>query len=483
MSTTEYPELRMLIDGEWIGAAQRDAQPVADPGTGKLLGQLPLATAGDLDRALDAAQRGFIVWRRTPALERARVLRRAADWLRARSDLVATVATMEQGKPLAEARIELQLAADTLEWYAEEGRRAYGRVLVRPTGSRTLVVKEPIGPVAAFAPWNFPLGNPARKIGAALGAGCSCILKPPEEAPASAMLVAQALVESGLPAGVLAIVNGVPDAVSRHLLGSPVIRKVSFTGSTAVGKHLMKLAADGGQRTTMELGGHAPVLVFDDADIELALRLMVASKFRNAGQVCVSPTRFFVQEGIYAEFVKQFAERSTAVRVGHGLADGTVMGPMANRRRVTAIGELVDQAVSVGARLVTGGGAPDGDGYKGGNYWRPTVLADVPNQAHVMNDEPFGPVAVMVPFKSFDEAIEQANRLPFGLAAYAFTTSARTALNVGSAVEAGMVGINSTNIASVDAPFGGVKDSGHGAEGAVEGLEACLITKQITQDA
>ena len=475
---SEYPEIKMYIDGEWIGAEGRQTEPVVNPATGEVIGQLPHATAEDLDRALESAQRGFSKWRATPPQERANVLRKAADWLLARSEAVARVATIEEGKTLLESRIEVHMAADCLQWYAEEGRRAYGRVLVRPPGVRSIVVQEPVGPVAAFAPWNFPLGNPARKLGAPIGAGCSVILKPPEEAPASAMLVAQALVESGLPAGVMNLVYGVPDTVSRHLLGSRIIRKLSFTGSTVVGKHLMKLAADNGQRTTMELGGHAPVLVFDDADIDLAINLTATSKYRNAGQVCISPTRFYVQEAVYDRFVTRFAERAANVKVGNGLDADVQMGPMANARRPVAVAELVEDAKRHGARVLAGGHPIEGGA---GWFWQPTVLADVPVEAKIMNEEPFGPVALMTPFRDIDDAITQANRLPFGLAAYAFTRSAHTAMRVGESVESGMVGINSIMIGAADAPFCGVKDSGHGAENAIEGLQACLVTKQITQ--
>lgn len=473
----DYPELKMYIDGEWIGAENRVTSPVFNPATGEVIGQLPHATTEDLDRALASAERGFALWRAKSAQERAQVLRRAANWLRERAEAVARIATIEEGKTLPESRIELQAAADCLEWYGEEGRRAYGRVLPRTRGNRTVVMKEPVGPVAAFAPWNFPLGNPARKLGAPIGAGCSVIIKPPEEAPASSMLVAQALIESGLPAGVMNLVYGLPDDVSRHLMASQVIRKVSFTGSTVVGKHLMKLAADNSQRTTMELGGHAPVLVFDDADIELALTLMVGSKYRNAGQVCISPTRFYVQDGVYERFVEEFVRRAQALTLGNGLEASSQVGPMANARRPLQVRELIDDALAHGAVLRTGGAAIDGPGW----FFQPTVLTDVPLTARVMNEEPFGPVAVISRFSSYDEAIEQANRLPFGLAAYAFTQSAKTAMLVGEDLQAGMIGINSIMVGSADAPFCGIKDSGHGAENAIEGLEACLTIKQVTQ--
>lgn len=472
-----YPALQLHVAGEVLGASGRDSEAVIDPATERIIARLPLASQADLDRALEAADRGFAVWRLKSAEERGHVLRKAAQWLQARADAVARVITIEEGKTLAESAIEVRMAVECLEWYAEEGRRAYGRVMVRGAGQRTLTVKEPVGPVAAFAPWNFPLCNPARKIGAALAAGCSIVMKPPEETPGSALLLAQALGESGLPPGVLNMVFGVPDLVSRHLLASPVIRKLTFTGSTVVGKHLSKLASERGIRTTMELGGHAPALVFDDADLELALTLMVRSKFRNAGQVCVAPTRFYVQEGIHDRFVAAFVERAGALKVGNGLEAGVDMGPMAHARRIPAVQEMVDDAVRRGARLHTGGTRSQGPGY----FYPPTVVSDVPHDALAMNQEPFGPLALISSFKSIDDAISQANRLPFGLAAYAFTESGRTALRVGNEIQAGMVGLNTIAIGSVDAPFGGIRDSGHGAENGIEGLEACLVTKQISQ--
>jgi succinate-semialdehyde dehydrogenase/glutarate-semialdehyde dehydrogenase len=480
MSYLYDTELRLHIDGERLGQAGRATHRVINPATGETLSELPLATADDLDRALDTAARGYRLWRGRSAADRSRVLSEAAQLLRRRIDRIAAIATMEEGKTLREAKAEVMMAAGLFDFYAGEVHRVYGRVLVRPAGTLSRVMKEPVGPVAAFCPWNFPIGNPARKLGAAIGAGCSIIIKPPEEAPASALEVLNCLLDAGLPPEVATCVFGIPDQVSRHLLASPVIRKVSFTGSVAVGKHLMKLAADGGKRTTMELGGHGPVLVFDDADMDRALDLLVAHKFRNAGQVCVSPTRFHVQEGIYERFVKEFAARSAKVAVGNGLDAATQMGPMANPRRPEAIAGFVANALTAGARIATGGergGGPGGHGF----FFRPTVLADVPLEARVMNEEPFGPIALMRPFKTFDDAIEQANRLPYGLAAYCFTENGRRALLLGDAIESGMIGINTTLIAGADSPFGGVKDSGHGSEDGPEGLEACLVTKAIHQ--
>jgi succinate-semialdehyde dehydrogenase/glutarate-semialdehyde dehydrogenase len=477
MSHSGYPALQLHIDGEWIGAGSRRTRPVVNPATGSVLGDLPLADAADLDRALAAAERGFRLWKKSTADERSRVLRGAATLLRERIERIARTATLEEGKTLAETRVELGMAANLFDFYAEECRRTYGRVLVRPTGMRSLVVKEPVGPVAAFAPWNFPIGNPGRKLGAPVAAGCSVILKPAEEAPGSAIEVVRALLDAGLPSGVVQLVFGVPDEVSRHLLASPIIRKLSFTGSTVVGKQLIKLAADTVKRTTMELGGHAPVIVFDDADLDRTVEMLAASKYRNAGQVCVSPTRFYVQEGLFDRFVARFAERARQIKVGDGLAEGIQMGPMANPRRPDTMQAMIADAVSHGAKVHIGGEAGEGAGY----FWTPTVLSETPLQARIMNEEPFGPVAVMTPFKGLDDAVEMANRLPYGLAAYAFTQDAKRAMLIGDAIESGMVGVNTTMIGGADSPFGGVKESGHGSEDGPEGLDACLVTKAIHQ--
>ncbi len=473
-----YPELHLLVDGERLGLDGRRSLPVLNPATGAELGRLPVADAADLDRALDAARRAWPVWRALGPRERGKILHRAADLLRERGEAIARIATMEEGKTLPETRMELGGAAEIFDWYAEEGRRAYGRVLPqRVAGMRMTVVREPVGPVAAFAPWNFPLGNPARKLGAALAAGCSVILKPAEETPASALAVAQALVDAGAPAGVLQIVFGVPSEISQHLISSPVIRAVHFTGSIPVGKQLTALAASGMKRTTMELGGHAPVLVFDDVDVEAVLDQAVAAKYRNAGQVCVSPTRFYVHESIHQRFAEGFAQRVKTIKVGDGLDESVRMGPLAHARRLPAVGGLIDAAVRDGSRVLAGGHALEGPGY----FYAPTVLSQVPESARIMNEEPFGPVALIRPFSTFEEVIGNANRLPYGLAAYAFTQNARRVNLIGEQVESGMLGINSFVIAMPEAPFGGVKESGHGSEEGVEGLEACLVTKFITE--
>jgi succinate-semialdehyde dehydrogenase/glutarate-semialdehyde dehydrogenase len=472
----------LFIAGEWVSGGGRKTQPVVSPATGEIIGELPHASSEDLDRALEAAQQSFPKWRALAPHERGKILKKAADLLRERTEHIARIATIEEGKTLAEARWEVGLSADILEWYAEEGRRAYGRVLPqRAPGVRMTVVKEPVGPVAAFAPWNFPIGNPARKIGAPLGAGCPCILKPAEETPASALEVVRALVDAGLPKGVLSVVFGVPAFVSTHLISSPIIRAVHFTGSIPVGKQLTKLAADGMKRTTMELGGHGPVLVFDDVDVDQVLDLSVGAKYRNAGQVCVSPTRYYVHEKIYSRFVEGFSARAKAYRVGDGLDAKSQMGPMANPRRPQAMEMFIAEARTHGAKVGAGGAPLKVDGRPNGFFYQPTVLSDVPNEARIMNEEPFGPVAIINPFGDFDSVMKQANRLPYGLAAYAFTRSSRTVNLLGEQLEAGMIGINSYQISVPESPFGGIKESGHGSEEGIEGLESCLVTKFITE--
>ncbi|MES2045713.1 MAG: NAD-dependent succinate-semialdehyde dehydrogenase [Pseudomonadota bacterium] len=469
------PDLELYIAGEWRGAQGRDTQAVLNPATGESLGALPLSTAQDLADALEAAERGFAAWRATAPEARAAVLNKTAALIRERADTLAAIATLEQGKPLAEARGEVMGAAMILEFHAGEAVRNYGRVLPRSPGLRSMVVKQPVGPVAAFCAWNFPVINPVRKISPALAAGCSVILKPSEETPASAIAVMRCFQDAGLPGDVAQLVFGVPDTVSRTLLASPVTRKLSFTGSVPVGKQLMRLAADTVMRMTMELGGHSPVLVFDDCDVEKTLDILVAHKFRNAGQVCVSPTRFHVQDGIYDRFAAGFAERTKRITVGDGRGAGTNMGPTANPRRPAAIEAMVANARERGATLLAGGGRGAGQGF----FFEPTVLGDVPLDAAVMNDEPFGPLALLRRFGTVDEAIEQANRLPYGLAAYCFTENGRRQNLLGDAVEAGMVVINNVRTSWPDAPFGGMKESGFGSEDGPEGVEAHMVTKAI----
>ena len=473
---SNYPEtLGLYIDGQWLSGDGRRTTEVYNPATGAVLGELPLATKEDLDRALAAAQTGFEAWRVTPPEQRFQIMIKAAALLRERAERIARIVTMEEGKPFAEAKGEVLAGASMLEFHGGEAMRIYGRVLHRPSGMRSMVLHQPVGPVAAFCAWNFPAINVVRKIAPAIAAGCSVILKPSEETPGSAVEVMRCLIDAGLPGNVAQIVFGVPDEVSRHLLTSPITRKLSFTGSVPIGKHLMKLAADTVMKMTMELGGHSPVLVFDDCDLEKTLDTLVTHKFRNAGQVCVAPTRFHVQEGIYERFAAGFAERTRALKVGNGLETGTHMGPLANPRRSEAMEKMVADAAAAGARLLAGGGRGDGDGY----FYQPTVIADVPLEAQAMNEEPFGPIALLRPFATIEDAVREANRLPFGLAAYCFTEQGRRQNRLAEELEAGMVAINSVRLTWPDAPFGGVKESGFGSEDGPEGVMAHLVTKSV----
>jgi succinate-semialdehyde dehydrogenase/glutarate-semialdehyde dehydrogenase len=473
-----YRDVQLFIDGEWTKARGGGTIPVVNPATGETIGTVAHAERADLDRALEAAEKGFHTWRKVSAYDRSKLMRKAANILRERADEIARIMTLEQGKPLAESKLETLAGADVIDWFAEEARRTYGRVVpARAEGVYQLVLKEPVGPVAAFTPWNFPINQVVRKLSGAVAAGCSIIVKPPEETPGSPAELIRAFADAGIPPGVVNAVYGVPAEISEYLIPHPVIRKISFTGSTVVGKHLAALAGEHMKRATMELGGHAPVIVFDDADMDAATKILSTSKIRNTGQVCISPTRFLVQEPVYGQFVDRFVTAIKAVKVGDGLQAGTQMGPLANTRRVSAVEALVADAVKRGAKVRTGGNRI---GNKG-NFFEPTVLTDVPTEARIMNEEPFGPVAVVAPFRSFDDAVAEANRLPFGLASYAYTRSARTATAIAAAVEAGMMSINHHGLALPEVPFGGVKDSGYGSEGGLEAIEAYLNTKFVSQ--
>jgi succinate-semialdehyde dehydrogenase/glutarate-semialdehyde dehydrogenase len=473
-----YKDVSLFIDGHWTDSSDKRTLPIHNPATGAVIAQLAHASREDLDRALDAADRGFKAWRKVSAYERSQLLRRAAGIIRTRAEDIARLMTQEQGKPLGEAKMETMAAADIMEWFAEEARRVYGRIIpARAEGVTQMSLREPVGPVAAFTPWNFPINQAVRKVSAALAAGCSIILKGPEETPASCAELVRCYIDAGLPAGVLNLVFGIPADISSYLIPHPVIRKVTFTGSTPVGKQLASLAGLHMKRITMELGGHAPVIVCEDADVQTAARLLAGAKFRNAGQVCVSPTRFLVHESAYASFLDAFTTAVKAVKVGDGLAEGTTMGPLANARRLDAMASLVDNARKAGAGVAIGG---DRIGDKG-NFFAPTVLVDVPQEASVMNNEPFGPVVAITTFKDLDGALAEANRLPFGLAAYAFTRSLKTATRLGNEIESGMVSINHFGLALPEVPFGGIKDSGFGSEGGSEALESYLNIKFVTQ--
>lgn len=472
-----YPNTQLFIDGVWQDAADGRTLAVDNPATGQEIGRVAHAGKADLDKALAAAQRGFEIWRDYTPAARSKILRKAAALMRERANDIAVLMTQEQGKPLVEAKGEALAAGDIIEWFAEEGFRVYGRLVPHRSdiATRQMVIKDPVGPVAAFTPWNFPINQVVRKISAGLAAGCSLIVKAPEETPASPAALIKAFQDAGLPEGVLGLVFGNPAEISEYLIASPIIRKITFTGSTPVGKLLAGLAGQHMKRVSMELGGHAPVIVAEDADIALAVRSVGTAKFRNAGQVCISPTRFLVHNSVKDEFAKALAAYAQGLKVGDGTAEGTQMGPLANSRRLAAMAEFQQDAVEKGATVLTGG-ARIGET---GNFWQPTVLTDVPLEARLFNDEPFGPVAGIRGFDKLEEAISEANRLSFGLAGYAFTRSLANADLLTRRVEVGMLWVNTPATPSAELPFGGLKDSGYGTEGGPEALDAYLNTRAV----
>lgn len=469
-----YPDLTLYIDGAWRTAD--DDLRVVNPATEEEIGRLPIARTSDLDDALAAARRGFDVWSRTSPRARSELIREAAALMRERQEEIARAITLEHGKPLTQARLEVIRGCEFFEWDAGEAMRTYGRVIPSGPGVKYVVHHQPIGPVAAFAPWNFPMSQPARKVAGALAAGCSIILKASEETPAGALHLARAFHDVGLPPGVLNLVFGVPADISQHLIPSPITKLVAFTGSTAVGRHLTGLASDHMTPVLMELGGHAPVIVCEDTDVEAAAISSARRKMRNAGQVCTSPTRFFVHEQIFEEFLSVFTKRAAATVVGDGMDTDVEMGPLANGRRITSLAEMVEDARAAGAELTTGGSRIGSTGY----FFEPTVLAHVPEHARVMQEEPFGPLAIVNPVDSLDAAIEQANSVPYGLAAYGFTNRADYVDRMIDGVEAGNLSINTLEASLPETPFGGVKSSGYGREGGAEGLHHYTIVKNVS---
>lgn len=473
----EQLHIQLLIDGDWRSAGDGKCRDLINPASELVIGQVPVATRDDLDLALASTARAFRLWRTVSPFERQKILRQAAELIRQRTNVIAAAITLEQGKPLAEAKAELANCADILEWSAEEGRRVYGRTIpARTFGVSQTVHHEPIGPVAAFTPWNFPASQAAKKVGAALAAGCSVILKGPEEAPSACVALAQALIDAGLPKGVLNLVFGEPSAISAHLIPSPVIRKISFTGSVSVGKQLASMAAANMKPCTMELGGHAPAVIFDDADADAVATQLAAYKFRNAGQVCICPSRFYVHQAIYDAFVDRFVAVAQNIRVGDGSSEATQMGPLANVRRMSAMEAFVHDAINTGATVRAGGARVGTRGY----FFQPTVLTDVADRCRLMTEEPFGPIAPITPFTDMEEVIERANATSYGLAAYAFTKSAERAAVIANSFDAGMVSVNHFGIGPTEVPFGGVKDSGFGLEGGVEGLLGYTVTKFVS---
>ncbi|AWC23148.1 Alpha-ketoglutaric semialdehyde dehydrogenase [Aminobacter sp. MSH1] len=470
----QISDVRLFIGGEW--RKTKETLPIINPADEQMIGTVAVAETSDLEAAVNAAAEGFRVWSRTSPAGRARIMLKAAALMRERIEEIALSITLENGKTLNEARLEVIRGCEFFEWDAGEAVRFYGRVIPSAPGIRYIVLHEPIGPVAGFAPWNFPMSQPARKIAGALAAGCSIILKSSEETPTGATHIARAFVDAGLPAGVLNLVYGIPSRISEFLIPRPEIRAIAFTGSTPVGKHLTELAARYMKPALMELGGHAPVVVCEDADPVAAGIASASRKYRNAGQVCTSPTRFFVHEALYDRFVTAFTETAAKVRVGNGLDPETTMGPVANNRRIAALEELVADAQSRGARLLFGGSRLKNNGY----FFPPTALADLPDDARVMCEEPFGPLAVINPVVSIEEAIDKANSLPFGLAAYGFTNSVANADRLMSGLEAGNISINTLEASVAETPFGGVKESGLGREGGTEGLHHYTVVKNVS---
>ena len=468
-----YPDLRLCIGGEWKRAP---GAPVINPADESVIAEVPHASRADLDAALAAARDGLRVWRDTSPAKRCDIILKAARLMRERIEEMAVAMTLEQGKPIKQSRLEIVRGCDIIEWDATEGRRVYGRVIPSEPGMRHTVLRQPIGVVAAFSPWNFPMSSPARKVGGALSAGCAIILKASEETPAGAVQLVQAFHDAGVPPGVLNLVFGNPADISDYLIPQPTVRLVTFTGSIPVGKSLAEMAGRYMKPAIMELGGHAPVIVCDDVDPATTAAASVTGKSRNAGQVCVAPTRFFVQEQIYQRFADNFAEKAAQLKVGNGLDPSTQLGPLANSRRIDAMENFVADAKAKGAKVLAGGQRIGNRGY----FFPLTVLADIPDDARVMRDEPFGPLALVNPVRDLDEAIEKANSLPYGLAAYAFTRSAHNADRLASDVEVGNLSINHFVASVAETPFGGVKESGYGREGGTEGLQCYTVVKNVS---
>lgn len=475
---TAYETLNHYIDGQWVQPTSGKSQDVMNPAKNTPLATLGFAGRSDLDKAIKAAEKGFATWRKVSAFERSGILRKAANLVRERADDIARVLTMEQGKILAEAKMEVMSGADVIDWFAEEGKRAYGRIIpARADGVRNMIIQEPIGVTAGFAPWNFPVTQAVRKIAASLAAGCSIILKCPEETPGSPIGLVRCFHDAGVPAGVLNLVYGVPAEISEYLIPHPSIRKISFTGSVPVGKHLASMAGLHMKRATMELGGHAPVMIFDDVDTDAVATLTSGLKYRNAGQVCISPTRFFVHEKAYDKFVGKFIDLAKGIKVGDGLEADSKMGALANPRRVNAMESIIADVREKGGKVQAGGNRIGNQG----NFFEPTVVTDVPKNARILSEEPFGPVAVMIRFKDTDDMLKEANSLPFGLASYAFTHDAKTATKLADNIDAGMLTINHQGLALPEMPFGGIKDSGYGHEGGTEGLQVYMVQKIVSQ--
>ena len=468
-----YPDLNLFINGKW--RKTKNDLPVINPATEEEIGRLPCAGREDLDDVLASAEIGHKIWSRTGPRDRSDIIMKAAELMRKRQEQIAHAITIENGKPLQQARMEVIRGAEFFEWDAGEALRTYGRTLPARHGHKISVHHHPIGVVSAYSPWNFPMSQPARKIAGALASGCSIILKAAEETPAGAVHIAQAFMDAGLPAGVLNLIFGIPSEISNYLIPQKSVKLIAFTGSTKIGRHLTTLASEHMTPVLMELGGHAPVIVCEDTDVNQAAINSAERKMRNAGQVCTSPTRFFVHENIFDDYVDAFVKRAAKTLVGDGFADEVEMGPVANERRVPELLKLVDDARSKGAKIVTGGNRQNKRGY----FFQPTVITEAPDNAQIMQVEPFGPVAIINPVKSLDEAIHKANSVPYGLAGYAFTNRADYINQMIDEVEVGNLSINTLEASLPETPFGGIKSSGYGREGGTEGLHHYMTIKNV----
>ena len=472
----QYPRVAHFIGGQWHTGETGRTIPVIDPATEQVIAQVPVASPSQVEAAIEAAHRAFPAWRGAAPTARAQIMQRAADRLIERRDDIAAVISLELGKPFAQALVEVDTAVGHLRWSAEEGRRTYGRVIPAAAGRQQVAMREPIGPVAAFAPWNAPLITPTRKVAYALAAGCTVVIKPAEETPGGTLCLVRALLEAGLPDGVVNLVLGDPSAISRQLLEDDRIRAMTFTGSVEVGRLLGSLAAGQLKPAVMELGGNAPVVVCSDAAGDALAASAAQAAYRNAGQICTSPTRFFVERRSYSAFVDQFAARVAELRVGDPFDPAIDIGPLATDRRLQALQDLVNDALARGARLVTGGRRCGAAGY----YWEPTLLADVPADARLSTVEPFGPIATVCPFDSLPEAVALANQVPVGLAGYVFTDSASAQASLVAGIDCGSVAVNNWTVSGSETPFGGHRDSGFGSEGGPEGIAAFQQTKFVS---
>ncbi len=474
-----YENFGLLIDGHWRKTGGGGVIEITDPATGEAIGQSPSASAADVEEAIAAAAKGLKTWRATPAWTRADTLHAIANLMQQRADEAARRITLETGKPIAQAKREWGLSVDQFRWYAEEARRIYGRIIEsRAPGGRVEVSHEPVGIAAAFTAWNFPAFLVARKVAPALAAGCSIIVRPSREVPGTAMLIADCCLKAGVPAGAVNLVIGPTATTYAPIMASPQVRKISLTGSTAVGQQMIRDSADTLKRVSMELGGNAPVIVFEDADINQVLDLSVPVKFANAGQVCVTADRFYVHESLQKPFTEGFTARAKALKLGHGLDESTQMGPLINQRRVDAMEKIIADAKTKGGRIETGGGRPQGQNK--GFFFEPTVITGLPDDALALAEENFGPIAAISAFTTPDEAYTRANASEHGLAAYVFTRDPARMREAAARLESGMVGVNSYALAAAEAPFGGIKASGMGREGGSEGILDYMNTK-LTQ--